>query len=96
MDVTALYTNIPHEAGLDACAHVLDSRPNQVLLHDRRHHLPSAFGVGNQRVYLCHDNQHYLQVCGTAMGTRMAPSYANIFMGVLEKNLLTGLEKSFQ
>ena len=26
MDVTALYTNIPHEAGLAACAHVLDSR----------------------------------------------------------------------
>ena len=35
-----------------------------------------------------YDNQHYLQVCGTAMGTRMAPSYANIFMGVLEKNML--------
>ena len=29
MDVTALYTNIPHEAGLAACAHILDSRPNQ-------------------------------------------------------------------
>ena len=51
MDVTALYTNIPHKAGLAACAHVLDSRPNQVPLHDRRHHLPCAFGVGTQRVY---------------------------------------------
>ena len=34
------------------------------------------------------DDQHYLQVHGTAMGTQMAPSYANIFMGHLEDGLL--------
>ena len=32
---------------------------------------------------------HFLQVQGTAMGTRMAPSYANIFMGRLEQKLLS-------
>ena len=32
-----------------------------------------------------------LQVHGTAMGTRMAPSYANIFMGRLENRLLEGV-----
>ena len=31
---------------------------------------------------------HYLQIQGTAMGTKMAPSYANIFMGHLEGQLL--------
>ena len=30
----------------------------------------------------------YLQVHGTAMGTRMAPSYANLFMGKLERKFL--------
>lgn len=35
------------------------------------------------------NGEHYLQVSGTAMGTKMAPSYANIFMGNLERNLLT-------
>ncbi len=35
---------------------------------------------------------HYLQVGGTAMGTRLAPSYANIFMGRLEQNILKTLE----
>ena len=33
--------------------------------------------------------QHYLQMSGTAMGTKMAPSYANLFMGVLEKQMLS-------
>ena len=32
------------------------------------------------------NGDHYLQINGTAMGTKMAPSYANIFMGKLEKN----------
>ena len=34
------------------------------------------------------DGNHYLQINGTAMGIKMAPSYANIFMGDLEERLL--------
>jgi hypothetical protein len=34
------------------------------------------------------NGNHYLQINGTAMGTKMAPSYANIFMGKFEKQLL--------
>ena len=43
----------------------------------------------------CHDidnvfefnNKYYLQIQGTAMGTKMAPAYANLFMGKLEEKL---------
>jgi hypothetical protein len=34
------------------------------------------------------DGNHYLQINGTAMGIKMALSYANIFMGDLEERLL--------
>jgi hypothetical protein len=30
----------------------------------------------------------YMQISGTAMGTKLASSYANIFMGRLERKLL--------
>ncbi|XP_075452819.1 uncharacterized protein LOC142493147 [Ascaphus truei] len=38
--------------------------------------------------YFSHDGCYYLQTCGTAMGTRFAPSYANIFMGMWEENYI--------
>ena len=31
------------------------------------------------------NGQHFLQTHGTAMGTRMAPSYVNLFMGNFEQ-----------
>ena len=39
------------------------------------------------------EEEHYLQIHGTAMGTQMAPSYANIFMGDLERKILTQVDK---
>ena len=34
------------------------------------------------------NDSHYLQIHGTAMGTKMAPSFANLFLGLFEKNAL--------
>ncbi len=34
------------------------------------------------------NNEHFLQIHGTAMGSPMAPTYANIFMAMLERKLL--------
>lgn len=33
---------------------------------------------------------YFLQMSGTAIGTKMAPAYANIFMSVFERDLLSG------
>ena len=34
------------------------------------------------------NNKHYLQIHGTAMGTKMPPSFANLFLGLSEANAL--------
>ena len=37
---------------------------------------------------LSFNDNHYLQIHGTAMGTKMAPAYANLFLGYFEANAL--------
>ena len=87
MDVTGLYTNIPHKEGTDACYTMLENHliPNQKpspSLISRLINLILSFNI------FTFGEQSWRQVHGTAMGTCMAPSYANIFMGSLEKRFL--------
>ena len=49
--------------------------------------LTSPGEVGSPLVF---NGKHYLQTRGTAIGTKMAPSYANIFMDKLEREILDG------
>ena len=86
VDASSLYTNIPHTHGLLLW--------NISLINVHPHTLPSTqFLVKLTQFILIHNNfsfnsHHYLQIKGTAMGTRMAPSYANLFMDQLEQKLL--------
>ncbi|XP_055997948.1 uncharacterized protein LOC130047308 [Ostrea edulis] len=88
MDVTSLYTNIPHDEGIEACREVWENRtikcPSTESLIKLLEHVLRM----NNFMF---NGKHYLQISGTAMGTKMAPSYANIFMGRLERNLLNQL-----
>jgi hypothetical protein len=86
MDVTSLYTNIPHEDGISACKEAWDSRYYKDPPTDTLVELLSLVLKCNNFTF---NEKHYLQIQGTAMGTKMAPSYANIFMGRLEKQLLS-------
>ena len=42
--------------------------------------------------YFTFKDKFYLQTHGTTMGTKMAPSFANIFMGALEQLLLSSTQ----
>ena len=84
LDVFSLYTNIPHGEGINACAIALRSN-NQTKPSVR--HLTDLFRhvlTKNNFTFL---NRNFLQVQGTAMGTKMAPSYANLFMSDLEDTI---------
>ena len=85
LDVSSLYTNIPHKEGIEACCHFLNTRSHKSLPTERICDLiRMILGMNN----FSFNDQHFLQILGTAMGTRMAPSYANLFMGKLEKEAL--------
>lgn len=82
VDVVSLYTNITHVMGLKAIEHYLNQRPTpcQPTTHFLRS-LTEFVLTKNNFQFL---DKNYLQIQGTAMGTRAAPSYANLAMGLLE------------
>ena len=77
MDVSALYTNIPQDEGVECVREVLDERDVQ--------NIPTGFLTRLLEIVLKYNifefNQElFQQLIGTAMGTRAAPPYANIFL----------------
>lgn len=83
MDVTSLYTNIPHDAGLAALEYYLQT--NQVP------HADFLLSLANEvlkKNYFMFQNRFFLQTQGTAMGSPMAPNYANLFMGKFEHDFI--------
>ena len=81
----SLYTNIPHNEGINACDHFLRTSSHNTI--------PTGTLCDLIRMILTMNNfsfndNHYLQIHGTAMGTKMAPSYANLFLGYFETNAL--------
>ena len=84
-DVSSLYTNIPHAEGIPASCEALSrSGHSNPPIPDIRSLMTHVL-TKNNFTFL---DKHYLQVSGTAMGTRMAPSYACLFMTQLEQRIL--------
>ena len=84
LDVSSLYTNIPNDLGIEACREMLDYyRPHSKYpTNDSIIELLDMVLTKNNFNF---NNLHFLQVGGTAMGTRLAPSYANLFMDLFER-----------
>ena len=85
IDVSALYTNIPHDEGIEACRKALNNRES---LNPPTEFLTTLMGFILKMNAFEFNNRYYKQIQGTAMGTCMAPSYANIFMSDLEQRFL--------
>lgn len=85
LDVSALYTNIPIEEGMHYFQEFLDRRKDKIV--------PTSFlitllGMVLSCNILTFNNKFYWQEVGVAMGTRVAPTFANIFMSFIEKTML--------
>ena len=85
IDVVGLYPHIPHNEGLAAIRKILNTRTNQEIPTDDIVDLAELVLKNNNFEF---DGKHFLQKRGTAIGTRMAPAYANLFMHDLESQLL--------
>ena len=87
LDVSSFYSNIPNQYGILAVAEKLrsDSGKSPIakfildLLKLVLHNMNFEF-----------NGEHFLQMGGTAMGTPLAPNYANLFMDRFETIALAG------
>lgn len=82
-DVVGLYTCIENKLGQIALPHYLSKRSASLTEHSKMILEMCDFILQNN-VFLFKD-EWYHQIKGTAMGSRFAPSYANLFMGWFER-----------
>jgi hypothetical protein len=83
-DVSSLYTNIPHEDGVYALGEFM-SKFTDVKTTRMLQDLTKLVLESNIFEF---DGQLYIQVNGTAMGSKMAPNYAIQYMAWLENKFL--------
>ena len=85
-DVTSLYTNITHEDGIESVLHYMKLHANTLPPG-----APSPHTIGVLLKTILKNNnlsfmdRNFLQLVDTAMGTKAAPPYANLFMGCLKE-----------
>ena len=87
MDVTSLYTNIPQEEGITTVCEAYEE------FNDKKPPIPTRYlremlSLILQENSFQFNGKDYLQTHGTAMGTKMAVAFANIFMAKIEKEIL--------
>ena len=87
IDIDSLYTNIETRAGLEAVKIMFQKYPDSTRPEKDLLELLEINLTQNDFEF---NNKYYLQIKGTAMGKKFAPSYANIYMAVWEE---TALEK---
>ena len=89
IDVSSLYTNIPHDDGKQNVLYYLQNNPDNYTRPEQPipEVLTELIDVVLKNNVFEFNNKYFLQIQGTAMGTKMAPAYANLFMGKLEEKL---------
>ena len=86
MDANSLDTNFEHTDGINACRSFLNRRTTDpALINDIPILIDFIFA------HNLFNNDHYLQVKGTAMGNNLAPAYANIYMDAMETSFSYGM-----
>ncbi|KAJ1106808.1 hypothetical protein NDU88_004206 [Pleurodeles waltl] len=93
LDVKSLYTNIPQEATLGVICELLeanmsDSRTPPEFILDLAH-------LALTRNYFEFENQFYLQIQGTSMGSTFAPSLACLYVDNFERQVILHEENPY-
>ena len=91
----ALYSNITHDLGIQALNYWLNKTQNEDIDRISKEFIVKGMEIILQNNYMYFDGEIYRQIRGTAMGTRVAPVYANLVLAYLEDQLFGNLQETF-
>ena len=86
LDVSSLYTNIPHEDGIEACRYFLENNGHSGSLSVDN--VCALIELVMKNNYFKFSDISYRQKMGTATSSSMAPAYASLFMGKFEMDFM--------
>lgn len=95
MDVTNLYTNITTDLGINALKYWINKYPQNINSRFSREFILEASSLVLKNNTFSFNGKHYLQLKRTAMGTKMAPTYATLTLGYLEEKMYEKARRQF-
>ena len=91
LDVENLYGSIRHELGLEAVGYWLDCYPSTSPRVSKQF-IMKALKIILENNNFHFDGRYFRQLRGTAMGTKVAPTYATLTLGYLERRLFNNID----
>nr|XP_055053666.1 uncharacterized protein LOC129438772 isoform X1 [Misgurnus anguillicaudatus] len=85
MDIESLYTNVPFEGGLRASEFFLNLRP---ICRPSTSCIVELIEIVLKSNFFLSGSDYYLQISGTSMGSKMAPSFASLYCGHFEHQVI--------
>ena len=85
IDLVSMYTRIPLDEGLAAFKIALDKRTDKSVPTDN---ILKLLKMVMEKNIFMFNNKAWLQMLGCSMGSRVSPTYACLFMALLEESML--------
>ena len=94
-DVTSLYSNIPHELGRKALDFWLTKFSDDIDSRFKKDFILDSIQFILENNTFEFNNNSFIQILGTTMGTKFAPVYANLVLAFLEETLYKNVEDTY-
>ena len=95
LDVINLYSNISSSLGLEAVDYWISKNPEKINGRFTKDFISEATEIVLSNNTFAFNGKHFKQIKGTAMGTKMAPTYATLTLGYLEEKMYKKVEEQF-
>ena len=95
LDAASLYTNIDHDLAIEAITYWLDRHPEDIHERFSKDFIIESIKLVLKNNTFTFNGMDFLQMRGTAMGTKMAPTLCTLVLGYLETKLYSKIEQIY-